>query len=113
MKRYLLLFTAPTEVREKMQSASPEEMKAAMQPWMDWFAKVGEKMVDKGMPLANAMTVTKEGVMPGNVEFVGYDVVQAENIDEAMDIAKESPHLDRGEGTTVEVHEMMDMPGLN
>ena len=111
MKKFLLLFTAPTEVREQMQNASPEEMKAGMKPWMDWFAKVGDKMIDKGFPLSNAMTVTKEGEMPGNVEFVAYDVIQADDIDDAVAIAKSSPHLDRP-GSTVEVHEMMPMPGM-
>ncbi len=111
MKKFLLLYTAPTEVREQMQKATPEEMKEGMQPWMDWFAKVGDAMVDKGMPLSNAMTVTKEGEMPGNVEFVGYTVVSAQDMDAALAIAKSSPHLDR-EGATVEVHEMMPMPGM-
>jgi len=111
MKKFLLLYTAPTETREKMQKATPEEMKEAMQPWMDWFAKVGDGMVDKGFPLRNAMTVTKEGEMPGQVEFVGFTIVQADDMDAALAIAKMSPHLDR-DGATVEVHEMWAMPGL-
>ena len=111
MKKFLLLYTAPTETREKMQNATPEEMKEGMSVWIEWFGKVGDKLVDKGMPLGNAMTVTKEGEMPGNVEFVAYNVIQAQDLDEALEIAKMSPHLDR-EGATVEVHEMMPMPGM-
>ncbi len=111
MKKFLLLYTAPAEVREKMQNATPEEMKEGMQPWMEWFGKVGSNLVDKGMPLSNAMTVTKDGEMPGNVEFVGYNVVQADDIDGAIALAKQNPHLER-EGATVEVHEMMSMPGM-
>ena len=111
MKKFLLLYTAPAEVREKMQNASPEEMTAGMQPWIEWFGKVGTNLVDKGMPLAHAMTVTKDGEMPGNVEFVGYNIIQAEDIDGAMEIAKQNPHIQR-EGATVEVHEMMPMPGM-
>ena len=49
--------------------------------------------------------------MPGNVALVAYNVVQAENIDEAITIAKQSPHLDR-EGATVEVHGVMSMPRI-
>lgn len=111
MKKFLLLYTAPTEVREQMQKATPEEMKEGMQPWMEWFKQVGDNLVDKGFPLSNAMTVTKEGEIPGNVEFTGYTVLQAEDMDGALKAAKMSPHLDR-EGATVEVHEMMPMPGL-
>lgn len=109
MKKFLLLYTAPTEVREQMQHATPEEMKEGMSAWIEWFKQVGDNLVDKGMPLGNAMTITKEGEMPGNVEFVGYTVIQAEDLNGALQAAKMSPNLDR-EGATVEVHEMMPMP---
>jgi hypothetical protein len=49
--------------------------------------------------------------MPGQVEFVGFTIVQADDMDAALAIAKMSPHLDR-DGATVEVHEMWAMPGL-
>lgn len=111
MKKFLVLFSAPTATRDKMQSASPEEMKASMQPWMDWFAKVGAALVDKGMPLTHAMALTKDGQEPGNVEYVAYDIVQAEDIDAALDLMKSNPHLDR-EGGKIEVHEMWDMNGM-
>ncbi len=111
MKKFLLLYTAPAETREKMQNASPEEMKEGMQPWMDWFAKVGNNLIDKGLPLGNAMTVTTEGEMPGNVEFVGYNIVQADDIEGALALAKSNPHLER-DGATVEVHEMLPVPGM-
>ncbi|HYK08983.1 MAG TPA: hypothetical protein VEW42_05785 [Candidatus Eisenbacteria bacterium] len=111
MKKFLLLYTAPTEVREQMQNATPEEMKEGMNAWVEWFKQVGDNIVDKGMPLGNAMTVTKEGEMPGNVKFVAYTVIQAEDLDGALKAAKMSPHLER-EGATVEVHEMMPMPGM-
>lgn len=111
MKKFLLLYTASTAAREKMQKATPEEMKKGMQPWMDWFQRVGSNMVDKGMPLMNAMTVTKNGIEPGRVEYVGYNVVQAEDIEGAIAYAKDNPHMER-DGATVEVHEMMGMPGL-
>lgn len=111
MKKFLLLYTAPTEVREKMQNASEEEMKKGMEPWFEWFKEVGDQLVDKGFPLSNAMTVTKEGEMPGNVEFVGYNVVLADDIEGAIALAKKNPHMMR-DGATIEVHEMMPMPGL-
>lgn len=76
--------------------------------WGIWFKENGEKIADKGMPLMHAMTVTKDEEMPGNPEIVAYNIIQAEDIDEAMKIAKKSPHLSREE-TTIEVHEMWPM----
>ena len=111
MTKFLLLYTAPAATREKMQNATPEEMKEGMQPWMDWFGRVGANLVDKGMPLSHAVTVTKEDTMPGPAEYVGYNVVQAEDIDAAIALAKDNPHMQR-DGAAVEVHEMMAMPGM-
>jgi hypothetical protein len=111
MKKFLVLFSAPAETRAKMQSATPEEMQASMQPWMDWFAKMGNALVDRGMPLTNAMALTKEGTEPGDPQFVAYDIVEAESIDAALALMKSNPHVDR-EGGKIEVHEMWDMNGM-
>lgn len=111
MKKFLVLFSAPAETRAKMQSATPEEMQANMQPWMGWFGKVGDALVDRGMPLTNAMALTKEGTEPGDPAYVAYDIVQAEDIDGALALMKDNPHLQR-EGGRIEVHEMWDMNGM-
>lgn len=111
MKKFLVLFTAPAETREKMQNATSGEMQKGMQPWVDWFKKVGDALVDKGMPLSNAMALTKDGTEPGNPEYVAYDIVQAESIDEALDLMKSNPHLQR-EGARIQIHEMWDMNGM-
>ena len=113
MKKFLILYTAPTPAREQMQKSTPEEMKKGMEPWMAWKDKLGDKLVDMGMPLGNAMTVTKNDVMPGDAEVVGYSVLQADSIDEAVEMVKNHPHLQWMEGCTVEVHEMMPMPGAD
>lgn len=111
MKKFLVLFTAPAETREKMQSATPEEMQASMKPWMDWFEEMGATIVDRGMPTTNAMALTKEETMPGNVEIVAYDIIQAEDTDAAVEAMKSCPHLDRG-GGKIDIHEMWDMNGM-
>ena len=108
MTKFLLLYTATSEVREQMQKMTPEQMKEGMAPWMEWFQKVGDNMVDQGAQLGHAMTVTKEGEQPGNVEVTGYTIIQAENIEGAMKAAKMNPLLER-DGTSVEVHELLPM----
>ena len=108
MTKFLLLYTATSEVREQMQKMSPEDMKAGMEPWTKWFSQVGENMVDMGAQLGHAMTVTKEGEQPGNPEITGYTIISAENIEGAMKAAQMNPLLER-EGTSVEVHELLPM----
>jgi len=111
MKKFLVLFTAPAEVRAKMQSATPEEMQNSMKPWMDWFQEMGDTIVDRGMPTTHTMALTKEGNEPGNVDIVAYDIIQAENIDDALEKMKSCPHLERP-GARIDIHEMWDMNGM-
>ena len=34
MKKFIVLYHAPTSVLEQMQNATPEEAQAGMEPWM-------------------------------------------------------------------------------
>lgn len=111
MKKFLVLFFASAEEREKMQTATPEQMQAGMKPWIDWFAKVGDAVVDKGSPVTHAMKLTNSGKEPGNVTLVAYDIVQAEDIDKALALLQDNPHMNRL-GGEIEVHEMWDMNGM-
>lgn len=111
MKKFLVLFFASAEEREKMQTSTPEQMQAGMKPWMDWFAKVGESVVDKGSPVTHAMKLTKSGTEPGDASLVAYDIVQAEDIDAALTLLQDNPHLGR-EGAEIDIHEMWDMNGM-
>jgi hypothetical protein len=47
MKKFLLLYTAPTETREKMQSASSEEMKEGMEHGLRGFKKLVTSLLIK------------------------------------------------------------------
>ena len=77
---------------EQMSNASPEEMKAGMEPWMAWAAKCGEGLVDLGAPL------------------VGYSILQAEDMEGAKALLEGHPHLEWTGGCEIEVHESMPLP---
>lgn len=109
MKKFIVLYRAPSSAREKMQNTTPEDMKKGMEPWMAWKEKLGDALVDMGTPLTHAMTVTTTEVMPGDVSIVGYSILQAENIDDAVAMVKNHPHLQWVDGCSVEVHESMPM----
>lgn len=112
MKKFIVLYYAPTEAREKMQNSTPEEMKNGMAPWMEWKEKLGEGLVEMGTPLGNAMKVTNSGVVPGDANVIGYSVLQAENIDAAVLMVKEHPHLKWTAGCEIEVYESLPTPGM-
>lgn len=51
MKKFIVLYHASEDAAKKMASATPEEMKAGMEPWMAWAKKCGSALVDFGTPL--------------------------------------------------------------
>ena len=94
-----------------MAAASPEDMKKGMEPWMAWAQKCGSGLVDMGTPLGNGQKVTKAGISPSNKDVVGYSVLQAESMEEAVEMLKAHPHLDWVDSCEVEVHECLALPG--
>ncbi|MGD2294429.1 MAG: hypothetical protein PVF22_01160 [Candidatus Aminicenantes bacterium] len=93
MKKFALItigFTQPT----------PE----IMESWMQWFKSIEDKIVDQ-IGLGNGKEVTKNGIteLPMDKDAItGYLVISAENIDEAIKIAKSCPMI-----TSTKVYEVM------
>ncbi|OGM96429.1 MAG: hypothetical protein A3B86_03165 [Candidatus Yanofskybacteria bacterium RIFCSPHIGHO2_02_FULL_38_22b] len=112
MKKFIVIYHASEDSAQKMASASPEEMKKGMEPWMEWAKKCGSGLVDMGTPLANGQKVTKKGTSLSDKDVVGYSVLQANSMEEAVKMLKEHPHLDWTDGCEIEVHESMSLPGM-
>lgn len=112
MKKFIVLYHASEEAGKKMASATPEEMQAGMKPWMEWAEKCGSGLVDMGTPLGNGQKVTKNGTMPSDKDVVGYSVLEAESMDDAVAMLKNHPHLDWVDSCEVEVHESLPPPGM-
>lgn len=89
MKKYILVYQGG------MPPATPEEGKRVMDAWLSWFEYIGDKLVDKGFP-TEQMGQVVEGEMEAtvsNLPISGYSVITAENMDEAVKIAKQCPQL--------------------
>jgi hypothetical protein len=77
------------------------------QAWMDWFASVGDRMVDSGNPMSRGAEVTPDEVTPietGLDSLTGYSIVNAGSMDEAVELAKTNPMI-----TGVVVYELTRM----
>ena len=112
MKKFIVIYYAPTSASKQMQDANPEDMQKGMEPWMAWVKKVGSGMVDLGTPLGNGQKVTKSGTTLSDKEVVGYSILQAENMDKAVEMLKGHPHLDWADGCEIEVYESLPLPGM-
>lgn len=112
MKKFLFLYIAPVSAEEQMAKPQSEDMQKAMQPWIDWFNSIGTGLLDRGMPLGNGKHVTTSGVSETTTQIMGYSMIQAESMEKALEFAKTQPHLTMGEGRSVEVLEVLTVPGM-
>ncbi len=96
MKKFLFLYKG-------YMTPTPEIGKA----WMDWFASVGDRMVDSGNPMSNGVEVTADAVIPieiGLESFTGYSIINVASMDEALELAQSNPMI-----TSVVAYELVRM----
>ncbi len=73
---------------------------------------VGDGLVDFGTPLADGVRVSKDGTAPSTREVAGYSILEAQDMDAAVELARSHPHLQMPGGCGIEVHEegVSDVP---
>ncbi|QCK16155.1 YciI family protein [Mangrovivirga cuniculi] len=113
MKKFLLLLH---EDIEKLNSLSPKEMEELVKAHMAWANKLseanhlisGDGLKDSGVLIQGKDSVVKDGLYMESKELIGgYYLLQAENLDTVVQIAKECPcHL---WGGTTEIRPIMEM----
>ena len=113
MAKYLYLFRGGDH---KMAEASPEERQEHMQKWGVWMQGLAQKgkLVD-GLPLAKPGKVVEksgevihDGPFAEGTEVVGgYLIINAESLEEAVQISTECPIYENNGST--EVREIMNM----
>lgn len=86
----------------------PEEGAKLMARWQAWMTGLGDAMVNPGHPVGKSSTVSSSGVTNdgGSNPLSGFSLVQADNIDAAIEMAKGCPHIEYG---TIEIAETIEM----
>ena len=107
MKRFVVIYHAPTSVIEQRSAASSEDN---MEPWMAWVAKCGDGLVDLGTPPGGGQKLRKSGNSSSDKNVVGCSILQAEDIQGAIALLQGHPHLEMANGCENEVHESMPLP---
>ena len=113
MKKFIVTYHAPASAMEQMAqmaTASAEEQKQAVEPWTTWAERCGSALVDPGSPLMGGQTLSKSGSSPSDKGFVGYSILQAEDMQAAKALLEGHPHLEWMAGCEIEVHESMHGP---
>jgi hypothetical protein len=112
MTKFVFIYHAPTTPAEAAPP-TPEQMSEAMGEWNAWAGKVGDGLVDFGTPLAGGVRVTADRtVAPSTREVVGYTILEADDLDAAIELAKVHPHLNMPGGCEIEVHTAQEIPGM-
>src|SRR5437867_640431 len=114
MAKFMYLFRSnPTAYR----SMSPEQMQQNMKKWMDWkdtleknhhIKQLGERLDGTGKVVRGKAKTVTDGPYVEVKDFVqGYVLVEAKDMDQALELAKGCPILE-GDGT-VEIRPFISM----
>jgi len=83
----------------------PTPPNASHEGWPAWFDKLGDKLVDRGSPLANGLALHGDGSTSGSAtQPNGYSIIQAEDINEALGLVRDHPYLAQGRAYSIEVY---------
>jgi hypothetical protein len=102
MKDFLLVYRTDMQAMNAMPKRSPEEMQATTKRWMDWIGGIAaqNKLTDRGNRLVPSGKVIKAGHVIADGPYteikeciVGYSIVKAESVEEAVELAKGCPVL--------------------
>jgi len=115
MSQYLYLYRADPVARQ--QAMSPERAQQSMQRWVAWMQELDTKghLKDRGQPLeqggkvvrGQSKTVT-DGPYAETKDLVGgFSLVEARDIEQAVELSRGCPILDGG--GSVEVRPVMKM----
>lgn len=83
-----------------------------MKLWFDWKDRIGDGLVDIGKPVGNAMKVTQSGVARSDSNVIGMSILQANSMDEALDMVKDHHHLHWAEECEIVVLEEVPIPEM-
>lgn len=103
MKKFVLFYYGHPKF------SSPEEGKAHQKKWKEWADSLGDAIVEMGVPVGATKTVTQTGSKDNKAEeaLTGYTVVQAENMEAAVEMTKKCPFVE--DGGRMDVAEAMSM----
>ena len=83
------------------QPESAEAGQAHQKKWQAWIDSLGDKVVNPGTPLMSSTVLGPDIQEP----LMGFAVIRAENIEEAVEIAKGDPFMEMG---SIQVAQMMN-----
>ena len=78
--------------------SSDEEGAQQKARWWAWLEGLGDAVKEQGRPMGPAKIVSREGIQDfaGNEPMIGYTILEAEDIDQALEMAQACPFVEQG-----------------
>ena len=117
MKRFMATYigTASATAKAAWEGKDAAEIKAlearGMAAWGEWMARHSDSIVDPGGPLGKTKRASTEGIADSSNNLTAYVIVEAESHDAAARMFDRHPHFSIFPGDSVEIMEILPMPG--
>jgi len=108
MPRFMMVYKGEAT---DMSNMTEEEAGAVMAKWAVWIEDVGPALADIGTPLGPGFSLVDDGTTGTPVSLTGYSIVEADDMDAAVQLADGHPYLSEGKGDyAIDLYEMMPVP---
>jgi hypothetical protein len=92
---YILLYRGPT----RPTGASHEG-------WPEWFAQIGDALIDIGSPMLNGIAVSAKGEVRAASDLNGYSLIRADDFEAVRGLVKDHPFLRASTDNSIEIFEV-------
>jgi len=80
---------------------------ASHEGWPEWFAKVGDRLADRGSPMADGRVLHGDGTSSSSATRLnGYSIVQADDADDLLNLVKDHPYQALGAEYSIEAYSL-------
>ncbi|WP_162943763.1 YciI family protein [Arthrobacter celericrescens] len=112
MAKFVVLYIGSMSAETQIAESTPEQAEAGMKAWTDWAAKTGDALVDFGTPLGTGREVSVSGVSDTATGVGGYSILEADDLQAAVDLVKDHPHFMSGGGSSIQIYPALEIPGM-
>jgi hypothetical protein len=94
-----------------MSEMTEEEAGEVMAKWGAWIERVGPALSDIGTPFGPGTSLVDDGTTGTAISLTGYSIVEADDVDGALQLADGHPYLSEGKGDyAIDLFELMPVP---
>lgn len=77
---------------------------ASHKGWPSWFSNLGKALVDPGAPLSKGVVLhNDDSTEASKTSYNGYSIIEAKDLDKALELIKDHPYLTLGNEYTIEI----------